>query len=295
MQSADSSSLYLDVSASSGLSALQTAFLSHGCFVARGLLAASDLVAIQQELRRLIGYMREKAGLPRMDDLDAPFDAGMDALFERNPALVETVVAAARRLTSVHLLSVNARLLELSRLLMDTDMVMSSPYKPVRVDHASRKHVLLPWHQDYPYAQDSIDSVVYWIPLQAVDTHNGCLRVAPGSHRLGVLPVVMLLPPPGVHQGIKGIALANPELAERQPSVELPMQFGDVLGMSSLLLHRSQPNHSNRARWTCQVRHGNFANPDAIRRSWPRGHYERHWFDETHPEWVVPPPAELEP
>jgi ectoine hydroxylase-related dioxygenase (phytanoyl-CoA dioxygenase family) len=141
----------------------------------------------------------------------------------------------------------------------------------------------LPWHQDYPYAQDSPDAVVYWIPLMDVDETNGCLRVIPGSHLGGVRPVRMLV---SAEHNIKGLELADPVHDEGE-SLSLPMQAGEILVQSALLLHRSQPNHTDRARFTVQVRHGNFAHPTAVEKRWPRGHYERHWFDESHPESVV--------
>lgn len=258
-----------------------------GCFIGQGLLSPSDLEEIRQELRQLIQLMVRRAGLKPLAPPDAPFDAELTQLYEHAPALAENIFAAARRLTSVHRLSVHPRLLQTSRTLMKTDLVMSSPYKPVRMDNPSREHMLLDWHQDYPYAQDSRDGVVYWIPLQDVSRVNGCLRIAPGSHALGILPVVMRLPPKSMSHGIKGLRLADDSVAERFETLEMPMRAGDVLAFSNLLLHRSQENHTSQSRWTVQVRHGNFAHPHAVEKLWPRGHYERHWFDETHPELVV--------
>lgn len=257
-----------------------------GCLIARGLVPPAALEDIRVELRRLIELMLMQAGLENLSGPEAPFDAELARLYAHAPPLAENVFTAARRLTSMHALSVHPRLLALSRALMKTDMIMSSPYKPVRMDNPAREHMLLPWHQDYPYAQDSVDGVVYWIPLQDVNPQNGCLRVAPGSHRLGPLPVVMMLPPASHPAGIKGLRLADEALPEQLESLEVPMKAGDVLVFSNLLLHRSQQNHTPRARWTVQIRHGNFAHPHAISKLWPRGHYERHWFDETHPELV---------
>lgn len=258
-----------------------------GCFVARGLLSSSDLEDIRHELQQLIVLMVHRAGLDPQAPSDAPFDAELSRLYEVAPGLAENIFTAARRLTSVHRLSVHPRLLQTSQSLMKSTLVMSSPYKPVRMDNPSRVQMLLPWHQDYPYAQDSSDGVVYWIPLHDVTPRNGCLRIAPGSHTLGILPVVMCLPPKSMSHGIKGLRLADPSVVERFETVEMPMRAGDVLVFSNLLLHRSQENHTKQSRWTVQVRHGNFAHPHALEKLWPRGHYERHWFDETHPELVA--------
>lgn len=47
-----------------------------------------------------------------------------------------------------------------------------------------------PWHQDEAFRLDyarGYDEISIWIPLQAVDTDNGCLEFLPGSHRQRVL------------------------------------------------------------------------------------------------------------
>ena len=259
-----------------------------GCFIAKGLLPTNDLGDIQAEIQRLITLARGKVhGSPPPG---SRFDAGYLELCEQDPELAEAVFIACRRLTSAHAMSVHPGLVHLSQKLMGTELVMCNPYKPIRIDVQQREGALLPWHQDYPYAQDSIDAVIYWIPLQDVDDANGCLLVAPGSHKLGVVPVVMILPPAESRHGIKGLTLAEQTVADQFPSISLPMQLGDVLVFSTLLLHKSQRNLSPLARWTFQVRHGNFAHPLAIQKRWPRGHFERHWFDDTHPEYVVSGP-----
>ncbi len=266
-----------------------------GCFVADRLLV-DELEPIRRDTGRLIDLAMKQAGCTSRRDPPPRFDDGFAALDEASPAAAAAVFAACRRLTSVHRLSVNAKLVELSQRLMGTDMVISSPYKPVRVDYDRREGFLLPWHQDYPYAQDSLDALVYWIPLQAVDDRNGCVMIAPGSHRSGVFPVDVEEPSPRGN-GIKGLRLADPQVFTSFPTVSVPMNAGDVLVFSSLLLHRSQPNDTDAARWTLQIRHGNFEHPVAIEKLWPRGHFERHWFDETHPEHVsrvIPPPESEE-
>ena len=44
-----------------------------------------------------------------------------------------------------------------------------------------------PWHQDWAYWQGKSHKVSCWIALDDAMVHNGCLRVVPGSHRLGLL------------------------------------------------------------------------------------------------------------
>ena len=260
-------------------------FERFGAVVVRGLVSPAMLDELRREIRALIELARVRAGLGRA--LGTRFDAGFAELCAHDPGAEDAIFAACRRLASVHRLSVAPELLASSRLLMDSELVMVPPYKPVRIDWTRREHALLPWHQDYPYAQDSPDAVVYWIPLVDVDEDNGCLEVAPGSHAAGIRPVEMLPPAPG--QRVWGLQLAEAEPAGPWPTRCLPMAAGDALILRATLLHRSRPNRTERARWTVQIRHGNFCHPTAVAKRWPRGHYESHWFHETHPEHVRAP------
>lgn len=281
----DAESLSIDWSDGAGaLSQARALYDQWGCFIARRFFPRDELAPIRREIQKLIDLAQGRTAPRSPADR---FDDGYAALHESDPQAADAIFGALRRLTSVHQLSVAPRLLQLSQALMATELVMSSPYKPTRIDFQGRQGNLLPWHQDYPYAQDSPDGIVYWIPLQDVDSRNGCLVAAPGSHKLGIVPVAMIPPPQNAAGGIKGLRVADPSVVDAFPHVALPMQEGDALIFSNLLFHRSQINHTATLRWTVQIRHGNFAHPMSVGKGWPRGHYERHWFDETHPEYVV--------
>lgn len=254
-----------------------------GCFVAKGLLHTTELQPIQHELTQLINLLRKQINLSAINAPTGRFDSGFLELIEHNPAFSSVLYNACRRLTSVHQLSVSEKLLNLSKSLMQTDLIMSNPYKTIRIDCLQREDYLLPWHQDYHYVQDSLDALIYWIPLHDVDEENGCMMIAPGSHQQGLLPVKMDYPSPC----IKDLHLADPSPASNYCCLRLPVKAGDVVVFSTLLLHRSCPNLTPFPRWTLQIRHGNFKHPFAIDKHWPGSHYEQNWFDRSHPEYVV--------
>lgn len=74
------------------------------------------------------------------------------------------------------------------------------------------------------------------IHLDAADRENACLRVIPGSHRLGILS------PKQIKQ-----QLLN------QAALDCEMRAGDALLMSPLLLHASAKSQSNRPRRVIHV------------------------------------------
>ena len=259
-------------------------YVRWGCFIAKNIFQKQELHPIQHEISQLISILRKDVELPKMDGPLSRFDSGFLELVEHKPKLSSVIYNACRRLTSVHQLSVSDKLLNLSKNLLQTDLIMSNPYKTIRIDCQQRENYLLPWHQDYPYVQDSPDALIYWIPLQDVDEENGCMTVAPGSHQQGIIPVKMDSPTPC----IKDLHLADASVASLYPNLRIPLKMGDVLVFNTLMLHRSCPNLTKLPRWTLQIRHGNFQHPFAIRKYWPGSHYEQNWFDLSHPEYVVP-------
>lgn len=262
-------------------------FDEFGCFIATGLIGAAEFEPVKRDIQRLISIKLAQLELQKEEaEGTGRFDDGFAALNRESRSHGGVIYDACRRLVPVHQLAVSPKLLRLSKALMQTETVIACTLNAVRIDHAHEDKYLFPWHQDYPYIQDSEDGVVYWMPLQDVDERNGCLQIAVGSHRQGVRPIRLVDPQNKNRNGARTIALADESVVDDFPHLSVPMRAGDVLVFSTLLLHRSQPNRSDRARWTLQVRHGNFEHPKAISRDWPGGMIEGIGFEKSHPEYV---------
>lgn len=260
-----------------------------GGFVARGLFEKDALGAARQDIQRLIQLRCNHARLTPEPESDnqTRFDDGFIAMNRASRAHGGVIYDACRRLMPVHHLATHFALQRLSKRLMSTETLIACTLNAVRIDHPNEDKYLFLWHQDYPYIQDSEDGLVYWIPLHDVDEENGCLRLALGSHKRGVLPVRVTDPGNKNRNGARTIELADEAIAESFPQVSVPVRAGEVLVFSTLMLHRSQPNRSARARWTLQIRHGNFEHPQAIARNWPGGMIENVGFEQSHPEYVA--------
>jgi hypothetical protein len=260
----------------------------YGAFVACGLIGERELTPVHEDIGRLIALKRRHLGLAQnIGETDgARFDEGFPELCRVDRAHGGTIYNACRRLMPVHHLATHASLQSLSRALMHTETLVASTLNAVRIDHPNEDKYLFLWHQDYPYIQDSEDALVYWIPLQNVNEENGWLHLALGSHTRGVFPVRVVDPGNKSRNGARSIELADMTLPDRFPQVNVPVKLGEVLVFSTLLLHKSQPNVSRDARWTIQLRHGNFEHPRAIARDWPGGLIENVPFEDSHPEYV---------
>lgn len=102
----------------------------------------------------------------------------------------------------------------------------------------------LPWHQDNGYTPLVPEEyITCWLALDEAEVENGCLWVIPGSHRQGTLE----------HRNGAGPFRVGHDGPDTD-GVPVPVTRGSVLVFSSLLLHRSGPNVTDRQRraWIIQ-------------------------------------------
>jgi phytanoyl-CoA hydroxylase len=96
-------------------------------------------------------------------------------------------------------------------------------------------------HQDYYYIKDDpMTMIAAWISMEdKVDEGNGCLRVIPGSHKLGLLP----------HGKVTNLDeheawTDQTEGMDLRQEIPVIMEKGDVLFFHELLIHSSNRNWS---------------------------------------------------
>ncbi len=114
------------------------------------------------------------------------------------------------------------------------------------------------WHQDSAYSNLHLSpSVSAWIALALSNEHSGCMRVIPGSHRLGRLEHGNVSDDANLLQrGEHVIAEVDDDRA-----LDVVLQPGEVSLHQSNLIHGSNPNRSNEPRVGFIVRYvtSNFA------------------------------------
>ncbi|MEJ7779802.1 MAG: phytanoyl-CoA dioxygenase family protein [Daejeonella sp.] len=105
------------------------------------------------------------------------------------------------------------------------------------------------WHQDYGYwykneflLPDQMMSVM--IAITAANKENGCLQVIKGSHKMGRVEHGIAGEQVGASQRYVDLSLKTMEL------VYVELQPGDALFFHSNLIHRSEANLSDNARWS---------------------------------------------
>jgi ectoine hydroxylase-related dioxygenase (phytanoyl-CoA dioxygenase family) len=105
------------------------------------------------------------------------------------------------------------------------------------------------WHQDYGYwykneflLPDEMISIM--VAITRANKQNGCLQVIKGSHRMGRIEHGFAGEQVGASQHYVDLALKT------MPLIYVELEPGDALFFHSNLLHRSEANLSDKARWS---------------------------------------------
>jgi phytanoyl-CoA hydroxylase len=139
-----------------------------------------------------------------------------------------------------------------SRLIVDprlTDRVADLMGPNVQLHHTKmfikppEKGAPFPMHQDYPYFPHERDTMMAAIVhFDDAPLEKGCVRVVPGSHKLGPLE--------HLHEGGHHLPVERFPVSE---ATTLPAEAGDVLFFTYLTIHGSGVNESSEARTTLLV------------------------------------------
>jgi ectoine hydroxylase-related dioxygenase (phytanoyl-CoA dioxygenase family) len=100
-----------------------------------------------------------------------------------------------------------------------------------------------PWHQDFAFfVHDRADLLACMVAIDDATIENGCLRVVPGSHKLGL---VNHFKDGRFTEVVQGDTSEFDDPARQRA---LPARAGSLILWNVLTLHSSQPNRSDRPR-----------------------------------------------
>lgn len=232
----------------------QTAFYrENGYLLVEGLLSQPEAEALRRECHAL------SERLSAHKDIDATWgSARKGAMVAEKTVLlhchdVQFQAAAFSRLI------VDTRLTDAAAALMDTPNVQLHHTKMFIKPPA--KGSPFPMHQDHPFFPHERHTMMAAIfHFDDAPIEKGCVRVVPGSHKLGPL----------AHQKEGGWHLPF----ERYPlesSVPCPARAGDVLFFSYLTIHGSGVNVSDEARTTLLVQMRDPTDPPMTQEHQSRG------------------------
>ncbi|MBA2480753.1 MAG: phytanoyl-CoA dioxygenase family protein [Planctomycetes bacterium] len=204
-------------------------FAEHGFYHARGVLDRTDVATLEGDFDRVVDQLvssGEAINARWGNDTTTAIDGGGTEVIHTHQ--IQKYSAAWARMLF------DDRVLDVAQAMLGPDIVMH--HTKLFLKPAGRGAAFPP-HQDvgyFPTVQNTM--LAMNVMLTHADDSNGCLRIWPGSHKLGRIERSM-----GAHD----------EFAARFPmegSIAMECEPGDLLFFSYLTVHASLPNRSDRQR-----------------------------------------------
>ncbi len=205
-------------------------YREQGYYIARGLADSASVATLEREFDRVVAQIeatQEPINARWGGDTTARLDGDRESVVIHTHQIHKYSAAWTRWL-------LDDRLLDQCQALIGPDIVLHHTklfLKPA--GHGAA----FPAHQDYLYfptvAHEMLAATIFLTPA---DDSNGCLRLWPGSHKLGPLPA---------SSGYDGGFAARFPFAE---SIPAEVQPGDVVFFNYLTVHGSLPNRGTRPR-----------------------------------------------
>jgi len=123
--------------------------------------------------------------------------------------------------------------------------IPNAVFRSMFMNKPAGKGTKLPWHQDRWVALDRDPLITVWTALDPATVENGCVRVIPGSHAMGVLN-------PSHESGFLDDTLAH-EHCREEDAIDLVLEPGEAVLLHNWLLHGSDKNHSSQSRRALSV------------------------------------------
>jgi ectoine hydroxylase-related dioxygenase (phytanoyl-CoA dioxygenase family) len=212
----------------------------------------------------------------------------LPTLARSNRDIIAKLYKVSRRFPSAKKLGCHPKLTSASARLMNVEFAACCHFINIRIDLPGEDKYLLPPHQDFPYIQDSINSVTWWIPFADTSVETGPPRFLLGTHKLGILPVKEFDYESTGRSGGKSFQIADETRFNNiDYSCNQSVPFGQAILFDTLLVHRSEPNNSSVARLSVQLRFSDPFSVDSFERNYPEGLYLGNRFSHSYPEYVI--------
>ncbi|MCE7987012.1 MAG: phytanoyl-CoA dioxygenase family protein [Caldilinea sp. CFX5] len=142
----------------------------------------------------------------------------------------------------------DVRLLDMVEALLGPNLLV---YYSQLMMKAPRQGFTAPWHQDFAFfPHSSAEILACTVAIDDATLENGCVRVIPGSHKLGL---INHYDQNGVFTGI----VQDDHSFDARTEVALPATAGSVIFWHSLTLHASHPNRTEKPRRALVIEYKN--------------------------------------
>ena len=219
------------------MAGIKETFETQGYYLAKGLFRPDEVTALERDFDRIVGQLTSSG-----ETVDATWDGGeTDKIARAGDVILHThnVQKYSRTWLNAFL---NERFLDVVSEIIGDDIVL---HHSKLFQKPPENGSPFPMHQDWPYFPTVQDTMIAGIiHVSDATDEMGCLRVYPGSHRLGRI------------EGADG--RRQNEVIDAHPIEEatiIEAEAGDVIFFHYFTLHGSMPNRSQATRKTvlCQL------------------------------------------
>jgi phytanoyl-CoA hydroxylase len=218
-------------------------------FQEQGYLAVENVFSAEEveNLRRSVDALSEQA-----QNLTESTDRFKLKAFDNGGGKLVQQVAEPHELGGTWMaLARDNRLLDIVEGLLGPNIQL---YYSMLMMKPPREGFKAPWHQDFAFfVHNRADILACMVAIDDATLENCCLRLIPGSHKLGLLNHFK-------DGSFTGILQDTAAFDDPDKQVVLPIKAGGVLLWHSLTLHGSQPNRSERPRRAIVLE---YKNPEA--------------------------------
>lgn len=217
----------------------QNFFKEQGYLVVENVFAADEVTQLQRGCDELAA---------KAHGLTASTDRFKLSVFQDSGKIVQQV-GDPHEMSGVWMdLVRDPRLLDMVEALIGPNIMV---YYSQLMMKAPRQGFTAPWHQDFAFFPHSRSNILACtVAIDEATEENGCIRVIPGSHKLGL---INHYDEDGVFTGI----VRDESGFDPSTEVVLPAKAGSVLFWHALTLHSSHPNRSEKPRRALVIEYKN--------------------------------------
>ena len=225
------------------MSDIKEFFEEQGFYHARCVFQPDEVAALERDFDGIVQQL-----IASGEAVDATWDGGeTDKIASKGDVILHThnVQKYSRTWLNAFL---NPRFLDVAEAILGPDIIL---HHSKLFQKPSENGSPFPMHQDWPYFPTENDSMIAGIiHVSEATDEMGCLRVYPGSHRLGRVE--------GANGRQQNDVLDQYPIADATPVECAP---GDVVFFHYFTLHGSMPNRADETRKTvlCQLYNGHDA------------------------------------
>ena len=201
-------------------------------------------------------------GISSSESVGAEFGVALEELFRQDMSAYLSAAKATQSVPGLHAFGAGHEMIELVRQFgLAQPLIAVRPVVHILSDflRVSEGYHRTPPHQDWRSVQGSLDSIVVWLPLVAVNRDFGAIEVIPGSHLEGLLET----------RRDRFGNVVKESLVDNERFVPVEAEPGDTVVFSMFTVHRTGKEQRSGIRWASSFRYNNAANPDYAAHGYP--------------------------